>query len=153
SQKLVLGLAGLAALLACALPVLSDLAQRRLVPRRIWAIARVSIKEAWSRGIVWVCLINLVIYLAGDWFISPKPEDQLRNRVGIAYFSMAVLFVLSAMLLGAFSIPADIKNQNIFTVVTKPVERYEIVLGRFLGYALLLLAELVLLTVVSYVYV
>jgi hypothetical protein len=153
SQKLAGGLAGLAALLACALPILNDLSQRRVVGRRIWAIARLSIKEAWSRGIVWVCLIIPLIYLYADWYISAKPTDQLRTRIGIAYFSMAVLFVFTAILLGSFSIPADIKNQNIFTIVTKPVERYEIVLGRFLGYALLLFTEVVLLTIVSYVYV
>jgi hypothetical protein len=153
TQKLLFSLAGLAALAACAVPIVRDLFQMRIIPRRIWAIARVSAKEAWSRGIVWVCLIIPLLYLYADWYISAKPEDQLRNRVGIAYFSMSVLFVLSALLLGAFSIPADLKSQNIFTIVTKPVERYEIVLGRFLGYALLLLGQLVLLTGVSYIYV
>jgi hypothetical protein len=153
TQKLLFSLAGLAALAACAVPILRDLGQRRVVGRRIWAIARVGVKEAWSRGIVWVCLIIPLIYLYADWYISAKPEDQLRNRVGIAYFSMTLLFILSAVLLGAFSIPGDLKSQNIFTIVTKPVERYEIVLGRFLGYALLLLAELIVLTGLSYVYI
>jgi hypothetical protein len=152
-QKLFLSLAGLCALSACCVPLIRDLFQKRIIPRRIWAIARLSIKEAWSRGIVWVCLIIPLIYLYADWYISAKVEDQLRVRIGIAYFSMSVLFVLTAVLLGAFSIPADIRNQNIFTIVTKPVERYEIVLGRFLGYALLLFAELVVLTGISYIYV
>jgi hypothetical protein len=152
-QKLFLSLAGLCALAACSVPLVRDLFQKRIIPRRIWAIARVSIKEAWSRGIVWVCLIIPLIYLYADWFISAKADDQLRSRIGIAYFSISVLFVLTAALLGAFSIPADIRSQNIFTVVTKPVERYEIVLGRFLGYAVLLFAELVVLTSISWVYV
>ncbi len=152
-QGLVFSLAGLAALAACVLPIVRDLFQKRIIMRRIWAIARVAVKEAWSRGIVWVCLIIPVIYLYADWYISSKPEDQLRNRVGVVYFSMTVLFLLTSALLGAFSIPADLKNQNIFTIVTKPVERYEIVLGRFLGYALLILVELIVLTGISYVYV
>jgi len=153
SQKLLFSLAGLAALAACAAPIIRDLGQKRIIFRRIWAIARVGVKEAWSRGIVWACLIIPLIYLYADWYISAKPEDQLRNRIGIAYFSMSILLILSGVLLGSFSIPADLKSQNIFTIVTKPVERYEIVLGRFLGYALLLLGELVVLTGVSYVYV
>jgi hypothetical protein len=152
-QKLFLSLSGLCALAACSVPLVRDLFQKRVIFRRIWAIARVSIKEAWSRGLVWVCLIIPLIYLYADWYISGKAEDQLRIRIGIAYFSMSVLFVLQAALLGAFSIPADIRSQNIFTVVTKPVERYEIVLGRFVGYGLLIFAEVVVLTLVSYVYV
>jgi hypothetical protein len=152
-QKLVLSIAGAICLLAVVLPLARDVSQKRVVWRRIWAISRLSIKEAWSRGIVWVCVIIPLIYLYADWYISAKPEDMLRNRIGIAYFSMAVLFVLSAILLGSFSIPADIRNQTMFTIVTKPVERYEIVLGRFLGFAVLLLAQLAVLSVISYVYV
>src|SRR5437867_2056809 len=85
-QKVFLSLAGLCALAACVVPLARDLFQKRLILRRIWAIARVSIKEAWSRGIVFVCLIIPLIYLYADWYISAKPEDQLRNRIGIAYF-------------------------------------------------------------------
>lgn len=152
-QKTCLSIAGALCLAAVVLPIARDLGQKRIIWRRIWAIARLSMKEAWSRGIVWVGLIIPLIYLYADWYISAKPEDQLRNRIGIAYFSMAVLFVLSAILIGSFSIPSDIRNQTMFTVVTKPIERYEIVLGRFLGFALLLLAEMAVLSAVSYIYV
>ena len=43
---------------------------------------------------------------------------------------MNVLLISVGMLLAAFSIPTDIKNLTIHTIVTKPVERFEIVLGR-----------------------
>src|SRR6476646_550738 len=47
---------------------------------------------------------------------------------------MTPLLLVLAGLLAAFAIPTDIRNQTIHTVVTKPVERFEIVLGRALGY-------------------
>jgi hypothetical protein len=47
---------------------------------------------------------------------------------------VAVGLLLASLLLSAFAIPNDVKSQNIYTIVTKPVERFEIVLGRFLGY-------------------
>jgi hypothetical protein len=152
-QKICLSLAGALCLFAVLLPLGRDLRQKRLIWRRIWAMARLSIKEAWSRRIVWAGLIIPLIYLYADWYISVKPEDQLRNRIAIAYFSMTLLFILTAVLLGAFSIPADVQHQTMFTIVTKPVERFEIVLGRFLGFGLLLLAEMAVLSVISYVYV
>ena len=40
-----------------------------------------------------------------------------------------------ALFLSAFSLPADIKNHTIYTIVTKPVRPSEIVLGRILGFA------------------
>jgi hypothetical protein len=60
---------------------------------------------------------------------------------------------LTAGLLGAFSIPNDVKNQSIHTIVTKPVERFEIVLGRFLGYGILLTVGLAVIAGLSLVYV
>src|SRR5437764_1465092 len=44
-QKLFLSLAGLCALGACLVPLARDLGQKRMIARRIWAIARLSIKE------------------------------------------------------------------------------------------------------------
>ena len=46
-----------------------------------------------------------------------------------------VLAVLAlALFLGVFSLPNDIQNRTIFTIVTKPVRPLEIVLGRILGF-------------------
>lgn len=152
-ERWCLPTAGALALLAVLLPILLDLFGR-IRWRRIWALARVSVKEARSKGILWVALIIPLIYLYADWYlVSPRLETQLSQRVKMVYFSLTVLFVLSAVLLGSFNIPNDVRNQTIQTIVTKPVERYEIVLGRFIGYALLLLAELLVLTGLSLFYV
>ncbi len=153
AQALFLTLGGGLALFAVTLPILLDVFAHRLVGRRIWALASVSLKEAWRLRIWAICLVIPIIYLYADWYITGKAEDQLRTRVGVAYFAMSLLFIITAVLLGSFSIPADVKNQTIHTIVTKPVQRYEIVLGRFTGYALLLLAELAAVTLLSLFYV
>ena len=62
-------------------------------------------------------------------------------------------FCLTAGLLGAFSIPNDVKNQSIHTIVTKPVEKFEIVLGRFLGYGILITVGLAVISCLSLIYV
>jgi ABC-type transport system involved in multi-copper enzyme maturation permease subunit len=152
-QNLVLTLAGGLAIAAVLVPILIDFAAR-FRWRRVWAMARLSIKEAMSKGVVWVALIIPLIYLYSDWYLVPThPKDQLAQRVKVVYFALTWLFVVSALLIGSFSIPTDVKSQTIHTIVTKPVERYEIVLGRFVGCALLLLAELLLLTGISLAYV
>src|SRR5439155_8968364 len=43
--------------------------------------------------------------------------------------------------------------QTIHTVVTRPVERFELILGRFLGYTLLMSLVLVVMTSLSLLYV
>jgi hypothetical protein len=58
-----------------------------------------------------------------------------------------------ALVLSAFSLPTDIKNHTIYTIVTKPVRPGEIVLGRILGFAAIGTLLLALMGVISYVFV
>ncbi len=139
--------AGGLALLAFALNFLENLLQLRL--RRIGALARLSFKEAIRRRVLYVFCGLLLIFLFANWFVRSKPEDQVRSSVQIVSFAMTILLLVSAGLVSAFSIPNDIKQQTIHTVVTKPVERFEIVLGRFFGYTLLMTLVLVILTTLS----
>jgi hypothetical protein len=148
-----LALGGALAIIAISLPVLMDLLRLRVRPRRVWALARLSMKEAVRRKVLWVFMALLLVFLFGSWFIEyDKPEDQVRNHVEMLFLAMTCLVLLTASLLAAFSIPADIKQQTIHTVLTKPVERFEIVLGRFIGYTLIMTAALVVMTAVSLCY-
>src|SRR5262249_59138311 len=94
-----------------------------------------------------------LIFLFADWFVPYKPENQVRNYVRVLYWSMTPLFLMTASLLGSFGIPTDVKSQAIHTIVTKPVEKFEIVLGRFLGYAVLITLGLAAVTGVSILHV
>jgi hypothetical protein len=66
---------------------------------------------------------------------------------------MTYLLLVTAVLVSAFSIPTDIKQQTIHTIVVKPVERFEVVLGRFLGFLGLMSLVLLFMTGVSLLYV
>src|SRR5262249_52308967 len=79
--------------------------------------------------------------------------DQVRNYVTVVYWAMTPLLLVTASLLAAFSIPTDVRQQTIHTVVTKPVHRFEIVLGRFLGFTLLMTLVLAGITTVGLLYV
>src|SRR6266496_641067 len=102
---------------------------------RIWAIARLSLKEAVRSRVVFIFGAMALVFLFADYFVPYKPENQVRNYVRVLYWSMTPLFLMTASLLGSFGIPTDVKSHAIHTIVTKPVEKFEIVLGRFLGYA------------------
>jgi hypothetical protein len=125
----------------------------RLRWRRIWALARLSIKEAIRRKVLYVFSALVVVLLFYGWFTTSKPESQVQGYVKVVDWGMTVLLLVSAGLIGAFSIPADIRQQTIHTITTKPVERFEIVLGRFLGFTLLMSVVLFVLTGLSGLYV
>jgi len=143
--EIALAAAGLAALVGFGGPFVLDCLKMKW--RRIYAVAKLSFKEAVRRKIVWVFLSILILYLfPARWFFQEKPEDEIKSIVGVTTRGMNVLLVSVGMLLAAFSIPSDIKNLTIHTIVTKPVERFEIVLGRFFGYLGLVTAALFVMT-------
>ncbi|MFO0968421.1 MAG: hypothetical protein U0793_22935 [Gemmataceae bacterium] len=147
-----LAFAGLSALIAVATPVVLDLIFK-MSWRRIWALAKLSLKEAIRSKVVLIFALIALVFLFADWFVPYKPEDQVRNYVAVIYMSLPPLFLITTTLLGSFSIPADIRSQSIHTVVTKPVEKFEIVLGRFLGYAILITVGLAVVASLSLLYV
>jgi hypothetical protein len=143
--------AGAAALFAVLLPVVRNLLQVR--PRRVWALAKLSFKEAIRRRTLYAFSALLLVFLFASWFIPSKAEDQVRTYVKVVFYVMTGLLLFTAAVLSSFSIPADIRSQTIHTIVTKPVERFEIILGRFLGFLALMTLVLVIMSAVSLLYV
>ncbi len=150
-QAWLLTIGGALGLIAAGLPFLIGVI--RLKMRRIFAIAALSFREAVRRRVLYVFSILLLVFLFGSWFISPKPEDQVRTYVQVVFVAMTLLLLLAGGIIAAFSIPADIRSQTIHTILTKPVERFEIVLGRFLGFTALMTVVLGVMAGVSLLYI
>jgi ABC-type transport system involved in multi-copper enzyme maturation permease subunit len=151
AQPLALMIAGLAAVLGLASPFLADLPKLRA--NRVWALSKVGFLEARRSPLFIVFLLFLAVFMfPAQWFIPTKAEDELRTTVGVTSFTSAFLLLVPAVVLAAFRIPNDIKYQTIYTIVSKPVERFEIVLGRFFGYAFLMTVALALMTALGYLF-
>ena len=150
-QALLLSVGGLASLLGAAAPFAAGM--RKLRWRRVWAIAVLSMKEVYRNRVFLAFLIVLVPFLFPiTMFLPFKAEDELRMGVKWVSVITSVLLLLAGVLLAAFALPNDVKSQNIYTIVTKPVERFEIVLGRFLGYVALFSLAPLLVGVLSLIF-
>jgi hypothetical protein len=106
----------------------------------IWAVAKLSFKEALSSQMLWIFLLVLIPYAFRNiWMANVKPSDEIRALIDVTNIVLAVLLLVPAALLASFyGLPNDIKNLNIFTTASKPIERFELVLGRFVGYVALM---------------
>jgi hypothetical protein len=122
-------------------------------PRRTFAMARLAITEAVRRKVLIAFVVFLAILLFAGWFLDVKSDHPARLYISFVLTATNYLVLLLALFLAAFSIPNDIKNRTIYTVVTKPVRSTEIVLGRVLGFAAVGTALLVMMCLVSYVFV
>ncbi len=124
----------------------------RLSFARIWALALHTIKESIRRRVLLVLVVFGFIFLFAGWFLDTAPAAQVKVYVSFVYRTIGILLFLVALLVACTGLPADIQRKTIHTVVTKPVLRLEIVLGRFLGVAVLCTGILLLMGTVSYIY-
>ena len=81
---------------------------------------------------------------------SEKPDKIYVNFV---MFGTQLLVLMMGMLISSFSLPDDIKNKTIYTIVTKPVRATEVVIGRLVGFGLLGTVLLALMGLLSFVFV
>ncbi len=125
----------------------------QLSPRRIWALAKLAVQESIRRRIWVAAVVYLVILLFATWFIPKSYRDLSELYFTFVLSATTLLILATVLLLSTFSLPADIKNKTIYTVVTKPVRAGEIVLGRMLGFAIVGTVLLVLMAICSYVFV
>ena len=107
-------------------------------PRRVGALARLTFREAVRRRTLLVFVVFAVLFMFGGWFMgdtgTTRIDLQIRNHVAFALRTTSWLMLPVALLLSCWGIPEDIKARSLHTVVTKPVHRGEIVLGRMLGF-------------------
>jgi hypothetical protein len=108
--------------------------------RRLYAIAWHSVIEANRRmWAPWVVItVFLVILAFTNWFLHPPRTAEMgRLYVGTLTLLCSLLLTVMVAILTPISLPNDIQSQTIYTIVSKPVRRLELVWGRVLGYMFL----------------
>jgi hypothetical protein len=125
----------------------------RISPRRIWALARLAIKESMRRQVVVALVIFFLILLFAGWFLTTDYQEPARLLFRFVLTATTYLVLLIALLVSAFSLPNDFKTKTIYTVVTKPVRAGDIVLGRILGFTIVGTFLLLVMGVCGYVFV
>lgn len=125
--------------------------------RRLFAIARLSVVEANRRmWAPWVVLTVFGVILAfTHWFLQPpeqRPAEMGRLYISTLMLLCSLLITVMVSVLSPISLPQDIQSQTIFTVVSKPVRRLELVWGRMLGFMALVTALIVLFGGISLAY-
>jgi hypothetical protein len=121
--------------------------------RRVWALARLAIQESLRRNVLVVLGLFALIILFAGWFLDPTSVNPGKLYLGFILAATNLLVCLVTLVLSVFSLPADIKAKAIQTVTTKPVRTGEIVLGRFLGFALVGTALLAVMGVAGWAFV
>lgn len=122
-------------------------------PRRVWALAKLAMKEAWRRRVIVALIIFLIILVFASWFLKKDHQDPAKLYISFVLTATTYLVLAIALLLSTFSLPGDFKSKTIYTIVTKPVRAGEIVLGRIIGFTIVGTILLAIMGVCSYIFV
>ncbi len=123
--------------------------------RRLYSIARLSIYEANRRmWAPWVVLTVFLLVLAfTHWFLQPPRAAEMgRLYVGTLTLLCSILLTVMVTILTPLSLPTDIQQQTIYTVVSKPTRRLELIWGRMIGYMTLVTVLVVVFGGISLAY-
>ncbi len=124
----------------------------------IWVIARLTLREAARRKILWAALILglafLALYGVGVYLIQREilQERTAANFIREMYNFLAMaglyvvnfLVVMMTVLTSVDTLAGEIASGTMQAVATKPLRRFEIVLGKWLGFAAMLVVYLAL---------
>ncbi|HXE56241.1 MAG TPA: ABC transporter permease, partial [Tepidisphaeraceae bacterium] len=103
--------------------------------RRIWAISGVSFAESLRRKVLWVTPLAILGVIAVSWLQHAlDPQEAIRQTIKFCLFASGLLVTITAIILACTNLPREIENRVIYTIVTKPTNRLEIVLGKIIGF-------------------
>ncbi len=106
---------------------------------RIWAIVENTFKEGLRQRILMLLVIFGILVIFISIFLGPFALGEAPKIIRDVGLAAASLFgTLVAILIGSTLIHKDIEKRTIYTVITKPVKRSEIIIGKFLGLMLII---------------
>src|SRR5256714_6856268 len=106
---------------------------------RIFAITSNTLTELTRQKVFYVLLLFALVLIGSSVFLarfSFQQEFQILKDVSLG--AMSIFSSLLAILATARLIPQDIEDRTIYTILAKPVPRWEYLLGKLFGVLVLL---------------
>src|SRR5579884_2885098 len=132
-------------------------------PRNVWLITRFTLQEAVSRRLIlagvlislgYLALFTLGFHFAYDRALDNATTVEARLTLGLAFGTLTLfgIYVVNylasflALFLSVGAISGEIDSGTLHAVLARPLARAEFVLGRWLGYVMLIGAYIVAMT-------
>jgi hypothetical protein len=122
---------------------------RAFSPLRVAAICANTLTELTRMKVFYFLLLFGIIVIGGSVFLarfSFQQEFQILKDISLG--AMSIFTSLLAIIATARLIPQDVEDRTIYSILAKPVPRFEYLIGRLTGVLLLLAISLVAMTAV-----
>lgn len=121
----------------------------------LFVIARLTFREASRRWILWVALAFGLLFLAvfaigfnefykgvtrsADSMLLLQRSEMYNSMLMVGLYAVNFLSVMMAVLTSVDTLSGEIASGTVQTLVTKPLRRWEILLGKWAGFAVMLI--------------
>ena len=120
---------------------------------RTWAISGVCFDESIRRKVLLITPLAILGVIIVSQLQRPLDEqDAIRQTIKFCIFATALVVTITTVILACTNLPREIENRVIYTVVTKPTTRLEIVIGKVIGFARVSFVILLIMGLFSYGY-
>jgi ABC-type transport system involved in multi-copper enzyme maturation permease subunit len=117
--------------------------------RRIWAITRNTFREAVRNKILYSLLFFAVIIILSAVAVGRLSlHEEARMTRDIGLFGIDVFGVIIAIFVGVNLLYKELDLKTVYTILPKPIHRWEFVLGKWLGMLLTLAVQVVVMGLV-----
>ncbi len=112
---------------------------------RIWTLASHTATQLLRmRILAFLAVFCLVVLGASTIFPQLNPEEQLKQLKDWSLGAMSLSSIVFATTATALLLPRDLEDRTLYTILSKPVPRYEYLLGKLLGVLMLIGAGLLI---------
>lgn len=117
-------------------------------PARIWTLASATVTQLLRMKILAFLLVFCVIVVAAGFaFPVMNPEQQLKLLKDVSFGALQVFSVVIAIVSTALLLPRDLEDRTLYTILSKPVPRFEYLLGKLIGVLVLIGTGLILMDI------
>jgi ABC-2 type transport system permease protein len=115
---------------------------------RVFAIASNTLLELIRLKVFYFLLLFALVVIGFTFFYRDVFQEEFQSLKDVSLGAMWIFTLLLSILPTAMLLPKDIEDRTLYTILAKPVPRFEYLLGKFLGVLLLLFIAVSLMTAV-----
>ena len=118
---------------------------------KVIAIALNTFREAVRNKVFYTLLFFAVVFAGFSVSLSTMVlGDIIHMIINMGLANIEVFGTLIAIFVGVSLVNKELERRTIYTIITRPIQRYQFILGKYLGLLLTLVVEILIMMAVFF---
>lgn len=116
---------------------------------RVWTLATHTVTQLMRmRILAFLAAFTVIAVAAGFAFPVNSPEQELKLLKDVSLGALQIFSIVFAISATALLLPRDLEDRTLYTILSKPVPRYEYLIGKLLGVIMLIGGGLLIMDII-----